>query len=147
MLLRRDDHPLRARDYLEVRIPVGELRVYFLERARHAEGPARGLLGYEEYVNVGEYTKHRLSRGSLIPECRTIVDVEGYERAAPLELGHHLDNALARFRSIEKMAQYGDAMSALKSTVLGDMTECDLVDVERTIKAHTTDGPKNEMVR
>ena len=55
--------------------------------------------------------------------------------------------ALARFRSIEKMAQYGDAMSALKSTVLGDMTECDLVDVERTIKAHTTDGPKNEMVR
>jgi 2-dehydro-3-deoxygluconokinase len=55
--------------------------------------------------------------------------------------------ALARFRSIEKMAQYGDAMSALKSTVLGDMTECDLADVERTIKTHTTDGPKNEMVR
>ena len=55
--------------------------------------------------------------------------------------------ALARFRSIEKMAEYGDAMSSLKSTVLGDMTECDLADVERAIKNHTSTGPKNEMVR
>ena len=55
--------------------------------------------------------------------------------------------ALIRFRSIRKMAEYGDAMAALKNTVLGDTTECDIVDIERIIKNHTTSGPKNEMVR
>lgn len=55
--------------------------------------------------------------------------------------------ALLRFQSIEKMAQYGDAMAALKNTVLGDTTQCDITDIERIIKNHTTIGPKNEMVR
>ena len=55
--------------------------------------------------------------------------------------------ALCRFRDIEKMAQYGDAMAALKNTVIGDTTECDIVDIERIIRNHNTDGPKSEMVR
>ena len=55
--------------------------------------------------------------------------------------------ALLRFRSIEKMAEYGDAMAALKNTVLGDTTQCDITDIERIIDNHKTTGPKNEMVR
>ena len=55
--------------------------------------------------------------------------------------------ALCRFRDIEQMAKYGDAMAALKNTILGDTTECDIVDIERIIRHHTTDGPKSEMVR
>ncbi|MBO5102039.1 MAG: sugar kinase [Clostridia bacterium] len=55
--------------------------------------------------------------------------------------------ALLRFGSIEKMAEYGDAMAALKNTVLGDTTQCDITDIERIIKNHNTTGPKNEMVR
>lgn len=54
---------------------------------------------------------------------------------------------LLRHRDIEKMARYGDAMAALKNTVLGDTTECDITDIDRIIKAHTTDGPKSEMIR
>lgn len=54
---------------------------------------------------------------------------------------------LIKYRSIEKMAQYGDAMAATKDTVLGDITQCDIVDIERIIKAHTSTGPKDEMVR
>lgn len=49
--------------------------------------------------------------------------------------------------TIEDMARYGNAMAALKNTVLGDMTVCDLGDIERIIKTHNTDGPKSEMVR
>ena len=49
--------------------------------------------------------------------------------------------------TIDDMARYGNAMAALKNTVLGDMTVCDLADIERIIKTHNTDGPKSEMVR
>lgn len=54
---------------------------------------------------------------------------------------------ILRFHDIERAAQFGDAMSAIKSTIPGDMTVCDLHDVERVIKAHLSTGPKNEMVR
>jgi len=54
---------------------------------------------------------------------------------------------LLKHGSIEACAKYGDAMAALKNTVLGDMTVCDLVDIERIIKNHSTDGPKSEMIR
>ena len=50
-------------------------------------------------------------------------------------------------RSIESMTRYGNAMAALKNTVMGDMTVCDLTDINRIIHAHTSDGPKSEMVR
>ncbi len=55
--------------------------------------------------------------------------------------------ALLRFGDIEKVAQYGDAMAALKNTIMGDMTECDLADIERIIANHISTGPKSEMVR
>lgn len=54
---------------------------------------------------------------------------------------------LLKRKSIEAAAQYGDAMAALKNTIIGDMTVCDLVDIERIIEAHNSDGPKNEMIR
>lgn len=55
--------------------------------------------------------------------------------------------ALLRFGDIEQMAKYGDAMASLKNTILGDTTECDIVDIERIIRRHHADGPKSEMVR
>ena len=54
---------------------------------------------------------------------------------------------LLQHRTIEAMAKYGDAMAAIKNTVMGDMTETDLSDVERIIAAHDSKGPKNEMQR
>lgn len=54
---------------------------------------------------------------------------------------------LLKHKSIEKAAKYGDAMAALKNTILGDMTVCDLTDIERIIKAHDSTGPKSEMIR
>ena len=38
-------------------------------------------------------------------------------------------------------------MAALKNSVVGDMTVCDLADINRVITAHNSDGPKSEMVR
>ena len=54
---------------------------------------------------------------------------------------------ILRYHDIEHAAQFGDAMSAIKNTIPGDMTVCDLHDVERVIIAHLSTGPKNEMVR
>ena len=55
--------------------------------------------------------------------------------------------ALLRFGEVSKMVEYGNAMSALKNTVMGDMAQCDLADIERIIDAHKSTGPKSEMVR
>lgn len=54
---------------------------------------------------------------------------------------------LIRFGTIEAATKYGNAMAALKNTVIGDMTVCDLVDIERIISIHSSDGPKSEMIR
>lgn len=54
---------------------------------------------------------------------------------------------LLKHKSIEAAAKYGDAMAALKNTVIGDMTVCDLNEIERIIDAHTSAGPKSEMIR
>ena len=54
---------------------------------------------------------------------------------------------LLQFENIKKMAEYGDAMAALKNTIRGDMTECDINDIERIIDAHISNGPKSEMLR
>ena len=54
---------------------------------------------------------------------------------------------LLKYRDIRKTAEYGDAMAALKNTVLGDTTQCDIADIDRIIKNHTSVGPKSEMVR
>ena len=54
---------------------------------------------------------------------------------------------LCKYRSIEQASKYGDAMASLKETILGDMTRCDLIDIERIIKAHSNPANKDEMVR
>ncbi len=54
---------------------------------------------------------------------------------------------LLRFGRIDEAAKYGNAMAALKNTVNGDMTVCDLRDIERIIASHNSTGPKNEMIR
>ena len=55
--------------------------------------------------------------------------------------------ALLKYRSINEMAKYGDAMAALKNTVSGDATKCDISDIERIIKIHHDNGEKPEMMR
>ena len=54
---------------------------------------------------------------------------------------------LLRFGSIEAAARYGDAMAALKNTIIGDTTVCDLGDIERIIAAHEAGGASSEMIR
>ena len=54
---------------------------------------------------------------------------------------------LLKYRTITAMAKYGDAMAALKNTIMGDMPECDLNDINRIITAHESTGPKSEMQR
>lgn len=54
---------------------------------------------------------------------------------------------LIKHSSIEAAAKYGDAMAALKNTIHGDITVCDLNDIDRIIKAHTEKGAKSEMIR
>jgi 2-dehydro-3-deoxygluconokinase len=55
--------------------------------------------------------------------------------------------ALCKYGSIEEMAMYGDAMAALKNTVVGDITQCDILDIERIIARHIASGPVSEMER
>lgn len=54
---------------------------------------------------------------------------------------------LLRDHSIESAVRYGDAMAALKNTIVGDMTECDIADIERIVANHLAGGAKSEMVR
>ncbi len=49
--------------------------------------------------------------------------------------------------TIRTAALYGDAMASVKDTIRGDMTEADIVDIDRVISNHTSTGPKSEMVR
>ena len=55
--------------------------------------------------------------------------------------------AMLAHGTIDEMARYGNAMAALKNTVVGDMTVCDLADILRIIKAHNSGGAGSEMVR
>ncbi len=54
---------------------------------------------------------------------------------------------LLAHRSIKAAAKYGDAMAVLKNTIFGDMTVCDLADIERIINSHDRTGYKDELVR
>ena len=55
--------------------------------------------------------------------------------------------ALISHGSIEAAVKYGNAMAAVKNTIPGDMTVCDLQDIERIVSSHSEDGPKSEMIR
>ncbi len=54
---------------------------------------------------------------------------------------------LLAHKSIEAAAKYGDAMAVLKNTIFGDMTVCDLTDIERIINSHGEMGEKSELIR
>jgi len=53
---------------------------------------------------------------------------------------------ILRFGTIEEAARWGDAMSALKNTIPGDMTVCSEKDICRIMEAHR-EGAASEMVR
>ena len=53
---------------------------------------------------------------------------------------------ILKYHDIESAAKFGNAMSAVKNTIPGDMTVCDFGDVCRVIDAHSN-GAKSEMVR
>ena len=48
---------------------------------------------------------------------------------------------------IDSAVKYGNAMAALKNTIVGDMIVSDLSEVDRIIAAHSSTGPKSEMIR
>ena len=48
---------------------------------------------------------------------------------------------------IDSAVKYGNAMAALKNTIVGDMIVSDLSEVDRIITAHSSTGPKSEMIR
>ncbi len=54
---------------------------------------------------------------------------------------------LLKHGDIESALKYGNAMAALKNTIIGDMIVSDLVEVDRIIKSHNSTGPKSEMIR
>ena len=54
---------------------------------------------------------------------------------------------LLKFGDIEHAARYGNAMAALKNTIVGDMIVSDLTEVDRIIASHNSTGPKSEMIR
>ncbi len=54
---------------------------------------------------------------------------------------------LLKHGDIEHATSYGNAMAALKNTIVGDMIVSDLVEVDRIIRSHNSSGPKSEMIR
>ncbi len=54
---------------------------------------------------------------------------------------------LIKYGDIEHAVSYGNAMAALKNTIMGDMIVSDLGEVDRIIRSHNSTGPKSEMIR
>ncbi len=54
---------------------------------------------------------------------------------------------LIKYGDIENAVRYGNAMAALKNTIMGDMIVSDLQEVDRIIASHNSTGPKSEMIR
>ena len=54
---------------------------------------------------------------------------------------------LLKHGDIDSAVKYGNAMAALKNTIVGDMIVSDLGEVDRIIASHNSTGPKSEMIR
>lgn len=54
---------------------------------------------------------------------------------------------LLKHGDINSAVKYGNAMAALKNTIVGDMIVSDLGEVDRIITSHNSTGPKSEMIR
>ncbi|MBR2477155.1 MAG: sugar kinase [Clostridia bacterium] len=50
-------------------------------------------------------------------------------------------------KDIEEAMRYGNALSAIKNTVSGDMSVSSIDEVESVMKSHRAEGPQDEMVR
>lgn len=50
-------------------------------------------------------------------------------------------------KDIEDSMRYGNALSAIKNTVSGDMSVSSIDEVESVMKSHRAEGPQDEMVR
>ena len=55
--------------------------------------------------------------------------------------------ALLKYQNLNEMAAYGNAMAALKNTISGDTTKCDISDINRMIANHLEAAEKNELMR
>ena len=53
----------------------------------------------------------------------------------------------AEYGDPEQAMRFGNAMSSVKNTVSGDLPDSDIVEIERIIREHNTNGPVSEMNR
>ncbi len=98
-------------------------------------------------------SKHNFS--SLLYDCRADVHFEESEYK-DIEVVDRIGSgdayvagalySLIKHGDAEKMVSYGNAMAAMKSTISGDITGCDLTDVERVIKNHSSNA-QSEIIR
>lgn len=54
---------------------------------------------------------------------------------------------LLRYGDPQKALQFGDATSAVKNTIPGDLPSSDFKEISRIIRSHTAEGPQSEMNR
>lgn len=99
-------------------------------------------------------TKHTFT--SLVYDCKE----ERHYEEAPYENIDVVDRigsgdayvagalyGLLKHGDIDSAVKYGNAMAALKNTIVGDMIVSDLGEVDRIITSHNSTGPKSEMIR
>ena len=54
---------------------------------------------------------------------------------------------LVKFSDIQRALEIGNALSAVKNTVIGDMSASSIEEIESVIQAHKTKGRQDEMIR
>ena len=54
---------------------------------------------------------------------------------------------MLKYGDPEQAMRFGNAMSSVKNTVSGDLPDSDIVEIERIIREHNTNGPVSEMNR
>ena len=54
---------------------------------------------------------------------------------------------MLKYGDIQRALEYGNAMSSVKNTVLGDMSCSSLSEIDGIIKAHKAEGVQDEMNR
>jgi len=54
---------------------------------------------------------------------------------------------IIKYNCIQKTLEFGNAMTALKNTVTGDLPVCDFKEIQQLIESHKKAGPDSEMNR
>ena len=103
---------------------------------------------------VTSQSKHSFS--SLIYDCKTkeFYEENPYEDIDVVDRVGSGDAYVAgvlygliKHSDIERAARYGNAMATFKSTVSGDISKCDICDIERIIRRHSRPFQNSEMIR